>query len=227
MTTETVLLVDDEQDLREIVSWNLEQAGYSCLTAKDGVEARQVLLSEKAVDLLLLDVMMPRMSGFELVQLMRQNDYMGHLPPIIFLTALGEESDLLRGFELGADDYIIKPFSVREVLARVAAVLKRYVREVQPASGCPILFDEAIKQASLDGTPMELTKIEYELLYFFSTHQGVVFSRNDLLQSVWPDNGLVLDRTVDVTVNRLRKKLGKYKDFLSTKIGYGYYFSSQ
>lgn len=227
MKMETVLLVDDEQDMREIVSWNLEQAGYNCITAKDGLDALMVLLSDRPVDLLLLDVMMPRMSGFELVQQMRQNDYIGQLPPIIFLTALGEESDLLRGFELGADDYITKPFSVREVLARVAAVLKRYVREIQPALGSPILFDDGKKQASLDGMPMELTKIEYELLYFFTTHQGVVFSRNDLLQSVWPDNGLVLDRTVDVTINRLRKKLGKYKDFLSTKIGYGYYFSSQ
>lgn len=224
---ETILIVDDEQDLREILGFNLEQAGYRCLYANDGIPALEILQSGENVDLVLLDIMMSKMSGFELAERLQKDTYNGQIPPIIFLTALGSESDLLHAFKLGADDYITKPFSTNEVLARVSAVLRRST----PSVSIPIYteediqFDDAKKEIRLNGQLLSLTKIEYELLHYLTTHPNSVYSRNDLLAAVWPNNGYVLDRTVDVTITRLRKKIGKYKDNLITKTGYGYYWA--
>lgn len=240
---QTILIVDDEPDIREILTFNLEQAGYACLTAADG---RQALaqLSQHGVDVVLLDVMMPRISGFELAQQIR-NDEVPGVPydlPIIFLTALGEEEDQLRGFSLGADDYIAKPFSLRLLLARIEARIRRQsfdglrsrtepevvLRQAQePSPGVEyesLRLSDSTFVATLDGRDIGLTKMEYELLHFLLLHQGIVYSRRDLLNEVWPDNGLVLDRTVDVTITRLRKKIGPYKEHLKAKVGYGYYW---
>jgi len=240
---QTILIADDEPDIREIVSFNLSKAGYRCLTAVDGRQALEVLALERA-DLLLLDVMMPELSGFDVARTIR-NDEVDGVPydlPIIFLTALGEEDDVLRGFALGADDYIAKPFSLRLLLARVEAVLKRSQDQqpLSPGSAVPfpqtaslrarevcyetLTLDEDRFSAAIDGADLGLTKMEYELLHFLLTHAGVVYSRSEILGQVWPDNGLVLDRTVDVTVTRLRKKLADYKDRIKTKAGYGYYW---
>lgn len=215
----TILIVDDEQDIREILQFNLEKTGYRCLTAASGTEALEVI-ADQQVDLILLDVMMPGMSGFEVAE--RVKDI-----PVVFLTALSEEDDLLRGFSLGADDYIAKPFSIREVLARVEAVLRRKTVKVDVGSSVryeSLQMDDSIFTATIDGADIGLTKMEYELLHYLLLHPGVVYSRNDLLEQVWPQNGLVLDRTVDVTITRLRKKLGKYKENIKTKTGYGYYW---
>lgn len=238
-TMQTILIVDDEQDIREILSFNLEQAGYHCITLPSPVAEISPLQEEKSgeINLILLDVMMPGMSGFEWAQMIRCNLVSG-IPcdtPVIFLTALGEEDDMLHGFQLGADDYISKPFSIREVLARIEAVLRR--KHTQPnhpsGGGIPTLeegdegglyLDDHTFTASIDGEDIGLTKMEYELLHFLIQHPGAVYSRGELLTEVWPDNGLVLDRTVDVTITRLRKKIGIYKDQLKTKTGYGYYW---
>lgn len=221
-TVQTILIIDDEQDIREILAFNLEQAGYNTLCYDNG----NVNVNEN-VDLVLLDVMMPGMSGFDLAHMIRQNQIpnIAHDVPIIFLTALGEEDDILRGFDIGADDYISKPFSIQEVLARVQAVLRRK----RPASASDIAesglrLNDKTYTASIDGADIGLTKMEYELLHYLLQHQGAVYSRSDLLEQVWPDNGLVLERTVDVTITRLRKKIGAYKEHLKAKTGYGYYW---
>ncbi len=226
---QTILIVDDEQDLREILTFNIEQAGYNCLQVANGGQALTILAEQK-VDLILLDVMMPGMSGFEVAQQIKDI-------PIIFLTALGEEEDILHGFSLGADDYISKPFRIKEVLARVEAVLRRKTPSYSPLGGempttrkddCVgydgLRLDSTTYTGTIDGVDIGLTKMEYELLYFLLQHQGAVFCRADLLDRVWPDNGLVLERTVDVTITRLRKKIGNYKEHLKAKTGYGYYW---
>lgn len=233
---QTILIVDDEQDLREILAFNLNQSGFNCLTAADGIEALKIL-ARQALDLVLLDVLMPQLSGFEVAQRLRNDEVVGvdHDLPIIFLTALGEEDDVLRGFGIGADDYICKPFSVREVSARVEAVLKRSKSNnnvggttvpIQQLTYEDLLLDDRTFTATLCGNDIGLTKMEYELLHFLIEHPQSVYSRTDLLYKVWPQNGLVLDRTVDVTITRLRKKIGPYKENLRTKNGYGYYWKA-
>lgn len=227
----TILIADDEPDIREILQFNLSRAGYRCITAADGQQALE-LLQEQIVHLLLLDIMMPGLSGFDVARAVR-NDQLTGVPydlPIIFLTALGEEDDQLRGFSLGADDYVTKPFSLRLLQARVEAVLKRGKPEPSNQPTQPtIAYDRLILSANtfsatLDGIDICLTKMEYELLHFLLTHQGAVYPRSEILSHVWPDNGLVLERTVDVTIARLRKKIGIYKENLKAKTGYGYYW---
>jgi len=222
----TILIVDDEQDIREILCFNLEQAGYHCVEAGGGAQALAIIASQP-VDLVLLDIMMPDMSGLEVAE---QLHAQGNSPALIFITALGEETDVLRGFEIGADDYISKPFSLKQVLARVHAVLRRYGREElqrsheDTVSYRSLVLYQALKTATLNGHPIALTRMEYELLYFLICHPLHVYSRGELLRRVWPEDGLVLDRTVDVTINRLRKKIGEYKEHIKAKTGYGYYW---
>lgn len=216
---QTLLIVDDEPDIREILAFNLEQAGYSCLQAANGQQALGIL-AEQQVDLILLDVMMPGVSGFEVAQQITNT-------PIIFLTALGEEDDLLHGFSLGADDYITKPFRIKEVLARIQRSLRTrptLSQETDTIRYDALRLNDQTFSATIDGEDIGLTKMEYELLHFLMQHPGAVYSRSEILSQVWPDNGLVLDRTVDVTITRLRKKMGMYKDNLKTKTGYGYYW---
>lgn len=232
---QTILIIDDEQDIREILTFNLEQAGYNpipfpALHAPFPQNAAELLREKdfamERIDLILLDVMMPGISGFEIARMIRSDEVpsIAHDTPIIFLTALGEEEDILRGFSLGADDYISKPFRIKEVQARINAVLKRPPVSADIMRYESLRLDNMIFTATIDGKDIGLTKMEYELLHYLLQHQGVVYSRNDLLQQVWPDNGLVLDRTVDVTITRLRKKIGIYKEHLKAKTGYGYYW---
>lgn len=228
----TILIVDDEPDIREILAFNLEQAGYRvspfpALQAPFPQNAAELLrardFADERIDLILLDIMMPGVSGFEVARMIRNEEVpnIAHDIPIIFLTALGEEDDLLHGFALGADDYITKPFRIKEVLARVKRTLERSNQQPLPVN---LFLDDQTFSATIDGEDIGLTKMEYELLHFLMQHPGAVYSRSELLAQVWPDNGLVLDRTVDVTINRLRKKIGTYKDNLKTKTGYGYYW---
>jgi DNA-binding response OmpR family regulator len=213
-----ILVVDDEPDICEILRFNLEAAGYVVNTACSAEEAMSMNLGD--VDLLLLDVMMPGMSGYEMAQRVDV--------PIIFLTAKGEEEDKLEGFRLGADDYITKPFSVREVMARVKAVLCR--RESVEADKPKILQHEGLvidlshKSVKVDGEAVALTKTEFELLVLLLSHRGKVFSRQQILDSVWPQDVIVTDRTVDVNVTRMRKKIGRYANLIVSRQGFGYVF---
>ncbi|MDY6300340.1 MAG: response regulator transcription factor [Bacteroidales bacterium] len=219
-----ILIIDDEQDLCEILQFNLTTAGYQVDTVNSGEEALKKDI--KQYDLLLLDVMMPGMSGFELAAGLKLSESTANLP-IIFLTALGDEQDKLHGFDLGADDYIAKPFSIREVLARVKAVLSRTspaATNVQVLTYEGLTMDLTKMTVTVDGNPVQLTKTEYELLKLFLEHRGQVFSRQEVLDKVWPHDVVVTDRTVDVNITRMRKKIGRYSSCIVTRHGFGYLF---
>ena len=225
-----ILVVDDEQDICEILQYNLETEGYEVVTANSAEEALGLPLQE--FGLILLDVMMGEMSGFQMARRLKDNTATAQIP-IIFITALDSEDNLVRGLNIGADDYIAKPLSMKEVKARVRAVLRR---SSQPQLQQTIIttdnkicyegitLDHNAKTATLDGQNLSLTKLEYELLSLLLQHPGKVFSREDLLKYCWPQDVLVLDRTVDVNITRLRKKIGRYGKHIKTRVGYGYCF---
>lgn len=224
-----ILVVDDEQDICEILQYNLETEGYEVDTANSAEEA--LLLPLEEFDLILLDVMMGEMSGFQMARRMKDNPATA-LTPIIFVTALDGEDNTVRGLNIGADDYIAKPLSMKEVKARVRAVLRRTASVERPAAAptSDLLRYEGIvlnlnaKSATLDGEELPLTKLEFELLSLFLQNPGRVFGRNDLLNQCWPQDVYVLDRTVDVNITRLRKKIGIYGKQIKTRVGYGYCF---
>ena len=219
-------MVDDEQDLCEILKFNLETEGYQVDTAYSAEEALTMNLA--TYHLLLLDVMMGEMSGFALAKKLRGNDATASLP-IIFLTARDTENDMVTGFNLGADDYISKPFSIREVLVRVRAVLRRTGngaaednRETLQYQGLQLNLHN--KTVTVNGEKVPFTKTEFELLHTLLEEKGRVFSRQELINKVWPSDVLVLDRTVDVNITRLRKKIGPFSKCIVTRLGFGYLF---
>ena len=221
-----ILVVDDEQDLCEILRFNLETEGYEVETANSAEEA--IVLDIPSYDLLLLDVMMGEMSGFALAKKLKDDERTSGIP-IIFLTARDTENDTVTGFNLGADDYISKPFSLREVLVRIRAVLRRTT--VQPEEdGKNILKYQGLvldldkKTVSIDGEAVAFTKTEFEILHTLLDERGRVFSRQELINRVWPSDVLVLDRTVDVNITRLRKKIGSFSKCIVTRLGFGYLF---
>lgn len=226
MEKKRILVVDDEQDLCDILLYNLSSEGYDAEAAYSAEEALKQDLT--AFDLLMLDVMMPGMSGFEMARLLKDSEQTAALP-IIFLTAKDTEEDMLYGFGLGADDYVKKPFSVREVMARVKAVLNRTpsVLEEEPESLLSyegLVIDQERKAVIVDGESVALTKTEFELLLLLLSHRGQVFSRQEMLELVWPDGVIVSDRTVDVNITRMRKKIGRYSHYIVTRQGFGYCF---
>ena len=199
-----ILVVDDEEDLREILRFNLEAEGFEVETAASAEEALDIITHHSSlITLILLDVMMDRMSGFEMAQRMREE---GDNTPIIFLTARDAHDDQLHGFGVGADDYITKPFSFDTVLARVRAVLRRSNQNIQ----------------SNHNIPSTLTKREHLILDLFRQQPGKFFSREEILAAVWPDDTLVGERSVDVHIARLRKKLGSEGQRIVNKTGFGY-----
>lgn len=226
-----ILVVDDEVDICEILQYNLENEGYEVVTANSAEEALQLPIQE--FGLILLDVMMGEMSGFQMARQLKNNPATT-LIPIIFITAIEGEDNLVKGLNIGADDYIAKPLSMKEVKARVKAVLRRSMQtRTQPAMASSddnkisyegITLDLNAKTATLDGQELVFTKLEFELLSFFLQHPDRVFSREDLLKHCWPKDVLVLDRTVDVNITRLRKKIGRYGKHIKTRVGYGYCF---
>ncbi|MGI6223278.1 MAG: response regulator [Prevotella sp.] len=223
-----ILVVDDEQDLCEILKFNLETEGYSVETANSAEEA--LTLDLPSFDLLLLDVMMGGMSGFALAKKLKSQESTADIP-IIFLTAKDTENDTVTGFNLGADDYISKPFSLREVMVRVRAVLRRTAEshgEPQHSvlSYQGLVMDLDKKTVTIDGEEVPFTKTEFELLHLLLSERGRVFSREQLIQRVWPKDVLVLDRTVDVNITRLRKKVGRFAKCIVTRLGFGYYFDA-
>lgn len=219
-----ILIVDDEEDLCEILQYNLGNAGFQTEIALSAEEAMKRSLN--SFDLILLDVMLGQMSGFKLADKLR-ND-MNISVPIIFLTAKDTENDILTGFSLGADDYIPKPFSVNQLTARVKAVLKRSRTDrMKPAVMIKygdIEMDTVRKRLIINDEKVELTKKEFEILRLLLENQGKIFSREDILTTVWGNDVVVTERTVDVNITRLRTKLGPYAVYLKNKTGYGYFF---
>lgn len=223
-----ILVVDDEQDLCEILKFNLETEGYNVDMANSAEEALDMGIEK--YDLLLLDVMMGGMSGFALAKRLKENPLSAHIS-IIFLTAKDTENDTVTGFNLGADDYISKPFSLREVMVRVRAVLRRTKeKDDMPHSniinyqGLELNLDK--KTVSIDGEDIPFTKTEFEILHLLLDERGKVFSRQELIDRIWPKDVLVLDRTVDVNITRLRKKIGRFSKCIVTRLGFGYYFDA-
>mgnify|MGYP003023127080 FL=1 len=224
-----ILVVDDEQDLCEILKFNLETEGYQVETANSAEEALEKDIA--SYNLLLLDVMMGGMSGFQLAKQLKNSEVTAHIP-IIFLTARDTENDTVTGFNLGADDYISKPFSIREVMVRVRAVLRRTASRLEGAEEPAVISYQGLllnldkKSVSVDGEDVPFTKTEFELLRLLLDERGRVFSRQELIDRVWPKDVLVLDRTVDVNITRMRKKIGKFAKCIVTRLGFGYYFDA-
>ena len=217
-----ILVVDDESRMRKLVKDFLTRAGYQVLEAQDGEEAVDTFYSTKGINLLVLDVMMPKMDGWEVVKEIRKVSKV----PIIMLTAKDQEQDELLGFELGVDEYISKPFSPKILVARVEAILRRTGQDagndVLSAGG--IVIDKSAHQASVDGKPMELSFKEFELLTYFLENQGIALSREKILNSVWNYDYFGDARTIDTHVKKLRSKMGDKGEYIKTVWGMGYKF---
>ncbi len=235
-----ILVVDDEPDLCEGLKLNLEIEGYEADTAYSAEEALEMDLP--SYDLILLDVMMGKMSGFEIARILKRNPATAHIP-IIFCTAKNADDDMIAGLNLGADDYVTKPYNIRNILARIKSVLRRTERagaaaaaqSVAPApkeevkakriireEGLVIDLDQIV--CTIDEVPVRMPRKEFELLSLFMSNPGKIFSREDILQKVWSDEVVVVNRVVDVNVTRLRAKIGKYGKLIVTRSGYGYGF---
>lgn len=217
-----ILVVDDEEDICAILKFNLSKEGYEVVTANSAEEA--LTLDIASFNLLLLDVMMGGMSGFELTGKLKTDPKTAGVP-VIFITARDTEDDAVEGLDLGADDYISKPFSIREVVSRVKAVLRRTAAIPDASTG--IFIDDEKKVVTVDGAAVALTRIEYEIFKLLFTNKGKVFPREDILSKVWPDDVIVTDRTVDVNITRLRKKIGEYGNRIVSRHGFGYLYEEQ
>ena len=222
-----LLIVDDEEDILEILQFNLENEGFVIDTALSGEEALEKLTPEHK--LILLDVMMDGMSGFRMAEKLRKDNIQ---TPIIFLTAKETENDMLTGFSVGADDYIIKPFSIKEVIARVKAITKRdhatfpdLEKDKERIAIGDLKINLVTKDVELKGKNVILTKTEFEILSLLMQHPQKVFTRKEILEKVWKNESYVLERTVDVHVARLRKKLDEYGACITNRSGYGYAFN--
>ena len=222
MKNKTVLIVDDEKDIRNIIKYNLEQKGLKCITANDGEEALKKL--SDSPDLIILDIMMPSKDGYEVCRTIREQ---GNTVPIIFLTAMDREFDEIKGLEYGGDDYIRKPFSPNLLIARINSIFRRVDKIKQ--KGAVIEYDDLkinIESyiAEIDGKELTLPRKEFELLAFFMSQPNKIFTREALLSSIWEDDVYVVDRTIDVHINRIRSKLLNYKNCIETVKGVGYRF---
>ncbi|MCY1636185.1 response regulator transcription factor [Marinifilum sp. D737] len=219
-----ILVVDDEEDLCEILQYNLEQEGFQADTAFSSEQALQLDLSN--YDFFLLDIMMGEISGLELAKIIRRNPDLVD-KPILFITAKGSETDKLLGFKAGADDYVAKPFSVKEVIARIHVICKRVFSESKNESAFEyenLRLIPASKQVTINNIDVGLTKTEFEILHLLLNHAGRIYSRDEIMNKIWEDDSSVGDRTVDVNVRRIRKKIAEYHNLIKTKSGYGYYF---
>ncbi|MCQ2198216.1 MAG: response regulator transcription factor [Paludibacteraceae bacterium] len=220
-----ILIVDDEEDILDILRFNLEIEGYEIETHEAPIE-----LGSKLPDLIILDVMMTPKSGFKWAKELKEDVRTANIP-IIFCTAKTTEADMLTGFGIGSDDYICKPFRISEVKARVAAILRRTNNTPNDKRDSEniiryedITLDLVRKQCTIGGSNIPFTKLEFELFSLLLSSPGEVFSREKILQVVWPNDTIVIDRTVDVNITRIRKKIGRYGKNIRTKFGYGYLF---
>jgi two-component system alkaline phosphatase synthesis response regulator PhoP len=226
MAKESILVVEDEEDIRELLKYNLEKEGYQVSSAATGEEALQAV-RKRLPDLILLDLMLPGMDGLEVCRLIKGEPQTRHLP-LVMLTAKGEEADIVTGLELGADDYITKPFSPRVLLARLRAALRRH-RQPLPSENAPLKIQELVihpgrHEVLLRGQPVPLTVTEFRLLHLLARKPGWVFTRTQIVNEVHGEDYPVSDRSVDVQIVSLRKKLGAYGDHLETIRGIGYRF---
>ncbi len=224
-----ILVVDDEETLCEALRFSLEAEGYKVDVANLAEEALALDLS--IYDLFLLDIMMGEISGLQLARIIKSNPATASVP-IIFCTAKDSEEDMISGLDLGADDYIVKPYSLKTVSARVRSVLRRAHKQagsIAAGNAESVTFDGLTvipdkKQCIVDGADVKLPKKEFEILLMMLRHRGHIFSRNELISAIWPDEVVVLDRVVDVNITRLRQKLGRYGKNIVTRSGYGYGF---
>ncbi|MDD5155958.1 MAG: response regulator transcription factor [Candidatus Omnitrophica bacterium] len=228
MSRQKILLVEDDKHIAKLVSYNLEKAGFDCAVADDGEEALETLSKEHA-DLIILDIMLPKMDGFEVCRLIKQNDRLKNIP-VLMLTAKGEEVDRIVGLELGADDYVVKPFSPRELILRIKAILKRGMIE-SPAKEVIkrgiLVIDVPRHRVTVNNREIELTPIEFKLLVVLVERKGRLQSRDRLLSDVWDMHSDVYTRTVDTHIKRLREKLGKAGKQIETVRGMGYRFKEE
>ncbi len=224
-----ILVVDDEPDICEILQFNLENAGFIVDVAYSAEKALEILTPSH--NLILLDIMMGGMSGLKMAKIVRKE--LNLSTPIIFLTAKSSENDLLTGFSAGADDYIVKPFSLHEVMARIQAVLRRSTSvNINTANKDlieigEIKIDKKTKMVFAGSDAITLSKKEFEILCLLAEHPGKVFSREDIISQLWQDAPYILERTVDVHITRIRSKLGPYKNYISNRTGFGYCFNIQ
>ncbi len=229
MSQKTILIVDDESSIRDMLRVALEMADYRCLEADNASDAHSLIIDEKP-DLILLDWMMPGTSGLELARRLKREELTAEVP-VIMLTAKGEEDNKIQGLEVGADDYITKPFSPRELVARLKAVLRRTApnAESKPITIEGLTFDPSSHRLTINDIPIEMGPTEFRLLEFFLTHQERAYSRHQLLDHVWGGNTYVEERTVDVHIRRLRKAIGldQHDRFIQTVRGIGYRFSTK
>ena len=228
-----ILVVDDEESLCEILKFNLEKEGYDVTTALSAEEA--LALDIKDMDLVILDIMMGELSGFGLARILKRRSETSDIP-IIFCSALDTADDKVKGLDIGADDYIAKTYSVAEVMARVRSVLRRSVprsrpvNKVEESAGSDIITFEGLevnnlnKRCFIDGSEVQLTRKEFDILVLLLSHRGTILSREQIMKQVWSDEVVVLDRTIDVNITRMRKKLGQYGNHIVTRTGYGYGF---
>ncbi len=219
-----ILVVDDEASLCDTLKFNLELEGYDVDTAYSAEEALTLDLSRYS--LLLLDVMMGEISGFQLAKIMKSTPTLSHIP-IIFCTAKDTEEDMIRGLDLGGDDYIAKPYSIRHITARIRSVLRRsgqMAAESDELTYKGLVVDSIQKRCTIDGEEVKLPRKEFEILWMLLSNPGKIFSRDEILNRVWPDDVVVLNRVVDVNVTRLRSKIGIYGQNIVTRSGYGYGF---
>ncbi len=230
MSNYKILVVDDEESLCEILKFNLERNGYEVTTALSAEEALALDISR--FDLVILDVMMGELSGFSFARILRKRSDTSTLP-IIFCTARDAEEDKIEGFDIGADDYISKPFSIAEVMARVRSVLRRSKKNVEvstpPSDEHIISYNGLVvntlnKRCKVDGEEVLLTRKEFDILVLLLSNRGTILSREQIMQRVWSNEVVVLDRTIDVNITRMRKKLGQYGNHIITRTGYGYGF---
>lgn len=227
MTLQKILIVDDDKNIAEVLEFNLKNEGFEVASVFSAEEALQKNISD--FHLILLDVMMGGMSGYKMAELIRNEN---HTLPIIFLTAKDSENDMLTGFSVGGDDYISKPFSIKELIARVKAILKRRNTMMTTSSVenklvfNQFVIDLDLKEVIINGESIALTKTEFEILVVLAQKPDNVFSRENIIDKVWKETPFITERTVDVHVTRLRKKLGAYAFVITNRSGYGYRFNA-
>ncbi len=230
MATERILIVDDEETLCEVLKLNLENEGYDVDIAFSAEEALALNLTNYS--LILLDIMMGEISGIKMAKMLKADVTTANIP-IIFCTARDSEDDMIIGLNLGADDYIMKPYTIRNVIARVKTVLRRTTTHKgnnTPAEKPNLLqveglmLDLEFKRCTVDGNEIKLAKKEFELLAYLISHRGKILSREQILSKVWSDEVVVLDRTIDVNITRVRSKIGAYGSYIVTRSGFGYGF---
>jgi DNA-binding response OmpR family regulator len=221
----TILVIDDEKDLIKLVDHNLSKEGFLVVSARNGADGIEIAKKHRP-NLILLDIMMPKMDGWEVCKLLKVTAELAQIP-VIMLTARAQETDKILGLELGADDYITKPFSPRELVARVKAVLRRFesAKSKKQLAVEDITIDYAGRTVTIKGKQLALTNTEFNLLWHLATNRGRVISRDDLVSAGRGDDAMVIDRTIDVHIASLRKKMGKSGDLVETVRGVGYKFT--